>query len=150
MIWDVAALRKLRELREQGLTASEIASHFGLKSRGAVCGALHRACIPPPAKPATREQQTESYRKRLIHNRDRMIRQRKAAKASYKPAEVVQMPDEPEPLGDTGRGCRWLHGEAADRNFCGAPGEPWCEFHEAAVFRFTPMLGKKPGLERNG
>ena len=46
--------------------------------------------------------------------------------------------DEPEPRGDVADGCRWMHGDAADRNFCGAPtvrfGISWCHHHCARVW----------------
>jgi hypothetical protein len=46
--------------------------------------------------------------------------------------------DEPEPRGDVADGCRWLHGPAEDRLFCGAPtvrfGISWCHHHCARVW----------------
>jgi hypothetical protein len=46
--------------------------------------------------------------------------------------------DEPEPRGDVADGCRWLHGPAEDRNYCGAPtvrfGLSWCHHHAARVW----------------
>ncbi len=46
--------------------------------------------------------------------------------------------DEPEPRGDVAEGCRWLHGPAEDRLFCGAPtvrfGISWCHHHCARVW----------------
>lgn len=46
--------------------------------------------------------------------------------------------DEPEPRGDVADGCRWMHGDASDRNFCGAPtvrfGISWCHHHCARVW----------------
>jgi len=49
--------------------------------------------------------------------------------------------DEPEPRGDVADGCRWLHGPAEDRNFCGAPtvrfGLSWCHHHAARVWNPT-------------
>ena len=46
--------------------------------------------------------------------------------------------DEPEPRGDVADGCRWMHGDATDRVFCGAPtvrfGISWCHHHCARVW----------------
>lgn len=46
--------------------------------------------------------------------------------------------DEPEPRGDVADGCRWMHGDATERNFCGAPtvrfGISWCHHHCARVW----------------
>ena len=54
-----------------------------------------------------------------------------------KRSELLQC-DEPEPRGDVAGGCRWMHGDARDRNFCGAPtvrwGISWCHHHCARVW----------------
>lgn len=45
---------------------------------------------------------------------------------------------EPLPKGDVDRGCRYLHGDAYDRNFCGAettrPSTSWCAYHSEKVW----------------
>ena len=49
--------------------------------------------------------------------------------------------DEPEPRGDVADGCRFMHGDASLRNFCGAPtvrfGLSWCHHHSARVWNPT-------------
>lgn len=54
---------------------------------------------------------------------------------------------EPVPAGETTLdGCQWLHGEAVERNFCGAPvmfNRSWCPYHYGVVFNI-------PGTVRSG
>jgi hypothetical protein len=54
---------------------------------------------------------------------------------------------EPQPLGDVPTGCRWLHGDAFDRNFCGAEvhkASRYCEHHFARCYRApTPTQTKR-------
>lgn len=59
--------------------------------------------------------------------------------AQPKPAKPIKVdPLEPLPMGDVSCGCRFLHGDALDRNFCGAPTSSvtssWCDYHARIVF----------------
>jgi len=46
---------------------------------------------------------------------------------------------EPKPRGDVDDGCRFMHGSALERLFCGAQKAvgSWCEYHAAVVFSQT-------------
>jgi hypothetical protein len=81
---------------------------------------------PPRPKPAPRLKP--------LHNGGQIVR-----------TDVPATP-EPTPQGDVSTGCRWLHGDAFDRNFCGADRQGtsrYCEHHHARCYRPAPPTKTK-------
>ncbi len=121
-IWDTPglmdALRELAGMREHSAAVISriLSKQFKLPiTRNAVIGRMHRSKLRGgfgKQRPGTNPKRT---------------------------APVFKAdPNEPTPRGDVPCGCRWMHGPASDRNFCGAPtvrfGISWCHHHCARVW----------------
>jgi hypothetical protein len=119
---------RIVELHRRGKRPVEIQKALGV-SRGMVAGILYRFRSAPPPKPM----------KKIQKDRMRMPGLPTCAPIGKKGElrEVEAFTDEPKPLGDVEGGCRWIHGPAPGRNFCGAPqvlGGVWCGHHRARVY----------------
>ena len=116
-------------------TASELASllseRFGVDiSRNAVMGKCWRDNIPLRARTAPKPKAPRQPKPLAVIQ--------EYLKAPRVKRSALLQCDEPEPRGDVSDGCRWLHDDATDRNFCGAPtvrfGISWCHHHCARVW----------------
>lgn len=116
-------------------TASELASllseRFGVDiSRNAVMGKCWRENIPLRGRKGPEPKAPKPPKPQAIINEYLKT-------PRIKRSELLQC-DEPEPRGDVADGCRWMHGDATDRVFCGAPtvrfGISWCHHHCARVW----------------
>lgn len=139
-VWEIPGLVDAlrRQAKPEVFTAAELAKQlserFGvLISRNAVMGKCWREGIPlrgrrgpepkapkvpkPPKPQAVINEYLRTPRVRLDQTKYR---------------------DEPQPLGDVDKGCRFMHGPALERIFCGAPtvrfGISWCHHHCARVW----------------
>ena len=116
-------------------TASELASllseRFGVDiSRNAVMGKCWRDNIPLRPRTAPKPKAPRQPKPLAVIQ--------EYLKAPRVKRSTLLQCDEPEPRGDVADGCRWLHGPAEDRLFCGAPtvrfGISWCHHHCARVW----------------
>ena len=119
-----ALTARIIELHRRGKRPIEIQSSLGV-SRGMVAGILYRFRAAPAPKTL------KSLKPKLTP--------RPIVKGiiSAPFVEVHSFDNEPRPMGDVAGGCRWIHGPAPGRNFCGAqrvPGTAWCGHHRARVF----------------
>jgi hypothetical protein len=124
----------------RGDTAAEAARHlsrqYGLKiSRNAVTGRAWRQGIDFKGAPTRKPQAPRTSALSRLQARKLEAARARAELARRQAAKVVDLV-EPAPRGDVADGCRWLHQEATDRNFCGAPtaGGSWCHYHSQRVF----------------
>jgi GcrA cell cycle regulator len=136
MIWNDAAVTKLKELYEAGKSATEIAWNFDNCTRNAVIGKLHRAgMINKPKRP---RKPTELKRE---HPRPRRT---KTEEPYGLERMVAWLPPEPEKPAEmrkcslmqlTSRTCRFPIGDPKDHDFhfCGNPvagdGVVYCGYH---------------------
>lgn len=126
----------LRTLVEEGMTALQISrklNHdFGTSlTRNAIIGKVHRAKLAFKNEPCSKKPR---------HDPQAAPKPRPVRRVRLK---LVCDIAEPAPLGDVDGGCRWLHGEASERNFCGAPTRllaSWCPHHEARVVAVAPLV----------
>ena len=134
--WTPERIAQLRALAASGLTASQVGRRMGV-SRNAICGKAWR----------------EEIVWGRIANRD-VIRPKRIRRKRIKPMAPVIVVEpvepivltEPVPTGEsTLDGCQWLHGEAVERNFCGAPvmfNRSWCPYHYGVVFNIPGTARK--------
>ena len=139
-VWEIPGLVDAlrRQAKPKVYTAAELAKQlserFGvLISRNAVMGKCWREGIPlrgrkgpePKAPSAPKPPKPQAIINEYLKT------------PRIKRSELLQC-DEPEPRGDVADGCRWMHGDATDRNYCGAPtvrfGISWCHHHCARVW----------------
>jgi len=126
----------LERLIADGLTALQISrklNHdFGTKfTRNAIIGKVHRTKLAFKNEPCSKKPR---------HDPQATPKPRPVRRVRLKLACDIA---EPTPLGDVDGGCRWLHGEASERNFCGAPTRllaSWCPHHEARVVAVAPLV----------
>ena len=120
-VWDrEGVIDFARELVSKGMSAGQISRELSGRyetdvSRNAVIGKLRRLGIEllGPAVGIAIARKLAAG-KPVVRRRPRP----KMPKAiTYHDAPHA---GEPAPRGDVDDGCRWLHGEATDRNFCGA------------------------------
>lgn len=133
-VWETPGLMKaLRGFAALGVhSAAELTllmnERFSLElSRNAIMGKCWREGIPLREKRGTIPCRTRTITRRPPPPKAELIKR----------SALLQC-DEPEPRGDVADGCRWLHGPAEDRLFCGAPtvrwGISWCHHHCARVW----------------
>lgn len=138
------ALLALASLRQY--SAAEIAVKLSKQfkvviSRGAVIGKMFRENIPLRGR--KNRPTSAPYAKRPTK-----------APAQPKPAKPIKVdPLEPVPMGDVSCGCRWMHGDALDRAFCGATkvqNSSWCQYHFQKCFRHSSdrAIAKKYNVAR--
>lgn len=131
----------------EGLSASMIAARLSRQfnvsiTRNAVIGRATRTGLQFALSPRGEnvlERADRIKRVELRRHAKFLIRRVKAAKADF-----TKVP-EPEPKGDIDTGCRWPHGEASERNFCGAArheGSSWCPHHYGRVFSSTKPMAE--------
>lgn len=154
--WSPEQLAELRKLWDEGLSASQIATRIGGKSRNAIVGMSHRMGLSGRANPIKRHvavPKMSDDERRLRHNE-----QQRLARAA-KPKPVVQVTPRPKPRPLTKpipaavppidpsaigkmtreqvqdcRGCRWPYGDLPNMRFCGKPGDPWCPKHRQRAY----------------
>ena len=139
-VWDEpGVMEALMEIASiQKYSAAEIAvmlsKRFNLNiSRNSVIGRMSRNNIALRGK-----------KNRPTLSAPKPIRCKGVAKPAREVRERKPDPLEPQPLGDVDTGCRWIAGDALDRNFCGAEtteyGTSWCEYHSRRVWNFGPRV----------
>lgn len=148
-MWDDRLMTELRALADTQLySASQMAkmlsARFGIPiTRNALIGKCSRNNI---TLRGSKKPPMEDWRKALRPAPQRAKSYPKA-KAAPKPIKV-SIP-EPAPIGDMPGGCKWIHGDALDPLFCGAPAThgSWCEHHAKRVWAPQPRGEFKPILK---
>ncbi len=118
--WTDDRIKKLKELWEKGLTASQISQELGGITRNAVIGKAHRLGLsgrPSPVKSTTKRTTSKK-------------------KAKEPEAELVTL------LTLTEHMCKWPIGHPGDDgfHFCGKdsePGQPYCQDHADQAYQTT-------------
>lgn len=135
--WGKPAVKMLGELLARGLSSSQAAralsAHFGANyTRNAIIGKSKRLGFKLLGKPravASAGPTTPRVRREKA--------KRVAAVYQLIPGYRVDIPYVGEPIaaGDVSDGCRWMHGEPAAFNFCGAVKfhGSYCQHHYARV-----------------
>lgn len=119
--WTDERIGRLKTLWAGGKSANEIALAMDV-SRNAVIGKVHRLKLTGRPSP---------------------IKQQRVITAADVRCEDVVADASPAP-----RTCRFLHGDALEHNYCGAPvhtAGSWCEDHRKVVFEQKPR--KSPQRE---
>lgn len=153
--WPEGSEELLTQLWAKGLSGATIARMMGggLK-RNAVIGKAHRlklarrAPSPSGLPPQTREQFNARRRARHAekrvsagyappHTRFNGMKPRLLKAPHAPPVAIVAYAGEPQLITDlpNRKGCRYAVTETTPFKFCGAPGYPWCEYHQAVVWR---------------
>ena len=136
-VWETPGLVKaLRAAAAPGIhTASELAAimseRFSVElTRNAIMGKCWRDNIPLRGRKGPEPKAPKPPKPQAIIN--------EYLKAPRIKRSALLQCDEPEPKGDVSEGCRWMHGDARDRNYCGAEvvrfGISWCHHHCARVW----------------
>lgn len=132
-VWEVKGVMEMMaaladQRKTSGYISRALSDHFKMEfSRNAVIGKMHRTglSLGGKAKGYTTAHST-------------VVRKNHAPRLPRKVSSIISTPtDEPKPSGDISTGCRFMHGDAKDRNFCGSEtevGRSWCVFHQRVVF----------------
>lgn len=127
--WTAEEERELRRLWAEGVRGTDLTQRFG-RARGSVGTKVSQLGLPP--------------RKTISHPAERRANAGATglaqARAVQPPAAPPTPPRRPRPAapGWVPKTCQWLHGDARERNFCGAevkPGSSYCPRHHGRVFR---------------
>lgn len=165
MSWTDERIASLRELWEQGLSASQIAAKLGNITRNAVIGKVHRLGLsgrPSPVRaerpaPAPRAERPAVQVAAVAAPAPAVPRQPRILPADPVPAAKVVAPvrvaaappapaPEPEPmvratlLSINDRMCKWPLGDPGDAgfHFCGRraqSGAPYCQEHARVAYQ---------------
>lgn len=138
-VWETPGLNEaLRACAAPGIysaaeLAYELSQRFHVEiSRNAIMGKCWREGIPLRGRKGPEPKPKVSSPPRPRGLLPKRISVARIAKSN---------PLEPDPRGDVDDGCRWMHGDADARNFCGAPtvrfGISWCPHHCTRVWNAT-------------
>ncbi len=154
--WTDERVERLKALRSDGYSSSQIAAKLGGVSRNGVIGKLHRLGIKGGGQPTrsiarrSRSTAVEPVRTRAetaIDNRTRMRIKRTAAPPPRPGSIAETLPEDRgapakllSVLDLTERTCKWPFGHPRDAGFgfCGAgkdSGQPYCGDHDAIAYR---------------
>lgn len=130
-VWTKEKIEQLVTLRNSGQSFEDIAQVFG----------VHRSCVVTKAhRLSAKGYDIQTNIRHRLKPVQRLHRPPKPRGGPREPqariTELVVHPAEPVPTGLEG-GCQWLKGNAADRNWCGAPrahGSAWCTHHYARCY----------------
>ncbi|RJF94543.1 GcrA cell cycle regulator [Oleomonas cavernae] len=167
MSWTDERIASLRELWEQGLSASQIAAKLGNITRNAVIGKVHRLGLSGRPSPVRAERPAPAPRAERPAPAPRPVRVLPASEPVAKaaaPARVVQAAPapapEPEPmvratlLSINDRMCKWPLGDPGDAgfHFCGRRAQssmPYCQEHARIAYQAaTPKSREKRDRDR--
>jgi hypothetical protein len=117
-VWEISGLEeRLVKLNKEGHSASQVARvlnyEFEIKlTRNSVISKLQRV-----------DKIKLPIRKKVVQCRP----------INFLKIESVAVP---KPKGDVSEGCRFIFGDASQRNFCGASSKGnWCDYHHNIVYR---------------
>jgi len=164
MEWTDARIARLKELRETGKSAAQIANILGGVTRNAVIGKTHRLGLTTtgPKRPNMSRQQRRIGFLRSVSSKGaagpaKIAAAIKRTFLQLPPPPVVapSAPSAPELVRVANivdleaHHCRWIPGEPTD-GYCGADkvmGLPYCEAHAQRAYRVgtTPVhVGRNP------
>lgn len=155
--WTDERVNMLKQLREEGLSASQIAKRLGGgATRNSVIGKMHRLGLPgrpQSSRPAARRQ---APRSRKPNTASRASAPRSHGATALKTQLAPRPEPEPAPapihLVDLSRGgkvtilmlsnktCRWPIGEPNEGDFCFCghepkEGSPYCDYHTKVAYQ---------------
>jgi GcrA cell cycle regulator len=145
--WTESRVIRLRYLREQGLSASQIGVELGV-TRNAVIGKLHRLGLN-----AAESSEQREARRAAANARCAKYRASKGAKVRARiEVEAPQAPQSLELTLETIQSdqCRFIAGDPlAGGTYCGHPvaedGLSWCQYHYGLVYEpTTPPIDERP------
>lgn len=150
-VWTEEREADLRRMLSEGHTASSIAAAWGLKSRGPVCGKIHRLGLSSPRKPGriaapklaapTPEApapapKPPAKRKRAVVTNPEFCAARE--KIEQRAAKVFAPVPGGVPFMNLRAGhCRFPSGDGEAMRFCGAAplaGKPYCAAHARIAY----------------
>lgn len=154
MAWTDERVAELKQLWEQGHSASQIASILGEVTRNAVIGKAHRLGLssrPSPIK-AGQPGAAPRSKKKAAPRRATARRRPAPATARAKPERptaprlsdaerrLLAVQPQPAPANYRGPTCQWPIGDPGqdEFRFCGAPasqGRPYCDAHCQIAYR---------------
>lgn len=142
--WTPAARDKLAELVEAGRTGGQISrqlsSDFGVQfSRNSVISQILRLGLQLKGKSRREIGKERARTASPLLTSKKIVTKPKAIEPNPR-ADMLALP-EPVPQGDVDRGCRWMHGDPLDRNFCGADRHGltrYCAHHYARAYVEAP------------
>ena len=146
MPWTYERIEKLKQLWEEGLTASRIAIELGEVTRNAVIGKAHRLGLSGRMSAKSSKGGVSIIRKRKVH-----------AKRDQKVIDITPQIDEPmNPVefNEIKDGlCRWPLGEPEDTNFrfCGRntnEGFVYCKSHHNQAYQPLSKIRERKKVKR--
>lgn len=150
MSWTDERVTELKDLWEQGHTASQIAAILGEVTRNAVIGKAHRLGLssrPSPIKaglPGAPRQKKRAPRRPAPRRRAPAVRAKPERPAAPRLSEaerrLLAIQPQPAPEGYRGPTCQWPIGDPSqdEFRFCAAPsspGRPYCDAHCQIAYR---------------
>ena len=133
MPWTYERIEKLKQLWDEGLTASRIAAELGDVTRNAVIGKAHRLGLSGRMASKSKNNGISNNRKKRIHT----AKNQKIIDI----APTINEPMNPTPFQDIKDGlCRWPLGEPeeVDFKFCGRntnEGYVYCQSHYKQAYQ---------------
>ncbi|MGF1626618.1 MAG: GcrA family cell cycle regulator [Alphaproteobacteria bacterium] len=153
MAWTDERVAELKQLWEQGHSASQIATILGEVTRNAVIGKAHRLGLSSRPSPIKAGQPGSAQRPKKKPAARRPVPRRRAAPAARAKPErpaapkltdaerrLLAVQPQPAPADYRGPTCQWPIGDPGqdEFRFCGAPastGRPYCDAHCQIAYR---------------
>lgn len=156
--WTPDRVETLKQLRGQGLSASQIATRLGVGfTRNSVISKMHRIGLSSPAAPRKRGGMAAAAKRRAAAKRAASVHRRMVTARATLAERLASLPVETlppaapdlEPLVASlaeldPNHCRYTGDDKAFR-FCGReklPGLSWCAHHARKVFAVAPTVAR--------
>ena len=146
MSWTYERIEKLKQLWDNGLTASRIAAELGGVTRNAVIGKAHRLGLSGRMASKSKNNGISIIRKKRVST----ARSQKVIDIS----PVIDEPMNPVPFQDIKDGlCRWPFGEPEDIDFkfCGrntSEGFVYCQSHHKQAYQPLSKIRERKKIKK--
>jgi len=143
MEWTDENVEKLRQLWDEGLSASEIAKRLGI-TKNSVVGKVHRLCLTARQSPIKNKDVPETKVEPVVEIAPQIIEEKVEVEIVEEVKPIVEKrykrsPNNVKLMELDSHTCRWPIGDPRDEDFCFCgkkvrSGKTYCDEHSAIAY----------------